>query len=208
MVKIKRINNYHTDENTYLVYDEKSKNGIVIDPGYQADGILKSAGDEQVTIQYIFLTHCHYDHIEFANELKERTGAKIVTGVRGKINCADPDINLTVPGLGRELLVHADLVLKDQEQFEFDSLKIKCIETPGHTNCSVCFLCGDHLFCGDTLFLRNVGRWDLPTGCEDELIQSIRTKLYCLDGETTVHPGHGEATSIAYEKKYNMYVKG
>lgn len=207
-MKIKKVNNYHTDENAYIIWDEATKNGVVIDPGYKADGILKSAQDDGVNIRYILLTHCHYDHIAFANPLKELTDAQIVTGVKGKINCADPDINLTKHGLGHEIIVKADMVLKDQEILKLNDLKFKCIETPGHTNCSVCFLCGEHLFCGDTLFLRNVGRWDLPTGDEDALIFSIRQKLYTLDESITAHPGHGEDTTIGYEKKYNLYVKG
>ena len=80
--------------------------------------------------------------------------------------------------------------------------------TPGHTNCGVCYLMGNHIFVGDTLFLRNCGRWDLPTGDEMTLRKSIKEKLYTLPDDITVHCGHGSDTAIGYEKKFNFYVKG
>ena len=86
-------------------------------------------------------------------------------------------------------------------------MTVKCIYTPGHTNCSVCYLFGKEMFCGDTLFLRNCGRWDLPTGNEEDLRKSVKEKIYTLDENIILHPGHGEDTSIGYEKKFNFYIK-
>lgn len=208
-MKIKRLSNYMTDENTYIVYDENTGKGLVIDPGYKTDGILKAANDDNIKINYIFITHCHYDHIEFMEELREKTGALLVSGDKASINITDPAINLSYSGLGYELSAKkSDVVLKDGEEFVIDGIKIKCIYTPGHTNCSVCYLIDDHIFAGDTLFLRSVGRSDLPTGDAETLKRSIAEKLYALDDEITVHPGHGNDTSIGYEKKFNFFVKG
>ncbi len=197
-----------TNENTYLVFDENTKNGVIIDPGCPLEKINKMISDMGVKVRYILLTHCHYDHIMSLIPLKEKTGAKIVTGKRGSINIGDPDINLTVAGLGYAIQdIKADIILKDGESLILDGLDIKCIYTPGHTNCGVCYYTDNELFCGDTLFLRSCGRWDLPTGNFEELERSIRERLYCLPDETVVHSGHGNDTTIGYEKKFNFCVK-
>ncbi len=209
-MNIKTLNNYVNDENTYIVYDENTKNGVIIDPGYKCDGILKSAADDGINIKYIFITHCHYDHIAYLEELREKTKSLLLSSEKGSINIGDPDINLSFSGLGYVLSTKkSDIILKDNEEFNIDGLNIKCIYTPGHTNDGVCYLFNNKkLFSGDTLFLRSIGRHDLPTGNSDELINSIKNKLYILDDEIEVFPGHGESTSIGYEKKFNMFVKG
>ena len=208
-MEIKKLVNYYTDENTYIVYDENTKNGLVIDPGCDYNNILKSANEDNVKIKYVLITHCHYDHISDLEPLRAATGALLVSGDKGSINVTDPDINLTYSGLGKEISAkRSDIVLKDGEELDMDGIKIKCIYTPGHTNCGVCYLMGDHIFVGDTLFLRNCGRWDLPTGDETTLRRSIKEKLYTLPEDIIVHCGHGGDTSIGYEKKFNFYVKG
>lgn len=197
-----------TDENTYLIYDENTKNGAVVDPGCTTEQIEAMAAEAGVKIKYILLTHCHYDHIMSLKPLKEKMGAEIVTGDKGSINIGDPHINLSTYSLGFTIEdVKADKILKDGEELVFDGVRIKCIYTPGHTNCGVCYLCENELFCGDTLFLRSCGRWDLPTGNQLVLEKSIKEKLYTLPDETVVHPGHGQSTTIGYEKKYNFCVK-
>ncbi len=208
-MKIKKLTNYATDENTYIIYDENTKDGLVIDPGYKADGILKAAVDDNIKIKYVFITHCHYDHIEFLEELRQKTGALLVSGDKASINIGDPAINHSYSGLGYDLSAKkSDIILKDGEEFELGGIKIKCIYTPGHTNCGVCYLAENHVFSGDTLFLRSIGRSDLPTGDYDTLVKSIKEKLYTLDDDTTVHCGHGNDTSIGYEIKFNFFVKG
>ena len=205
-MNIKRLNNYYTDENTYLLYEGGT--AAVIDPGYKTEGILKAAADEGVQIKYILITHCHYDHIEFLEELREKTGAKLASGEKCSHNITDPAINLTASGLGKAISAKpSDIILADGEELDAGGMRIKCVYTPGHTDCSVCYIAGNHAFTGDTLFLRSCGRWDLPTGSEQELFRSIREKLYTLDGDIAVHPGHGEPSTIEYEKKFNMFVK-
>lgn len=196
-----------TNENTYLIYDENTLNGVIIDPGCTMDKIEKIISDNKVTVKYIFITHCHYDHIMSIVELKEKTGAEIVSGEKGNENLGNPDINLTKYGLGYEIKnIKADVILKDKEIIKLDSLEFKCIYTPGHTDCGVCYYIENDLFCGDTLFLRNCGRWDLPTGDFKTLEKSIKEKLYTLPDNTVVHSGHGHETNIGYEKKYNFCV--
>lgn len=207
-MKYRSIFYNETNENTYIVYDENTMNGLIIDPGCSMEQIKALIAETGVTVKYILLTHCHYDHIMSVIPLKELTGAKIVTGDKGSINIGDPYINLTVHGLGYPIEgISADIVLKDGEELKLDSLSIKCIYTPGHTNCGVCYHIENELFAGDTLFLRSCGRWDLPTGDHDTLFRSIREKLYILPDETNVHSGHGHDSTIGYEKKFNFAVK-
>lgn len=208
-MKIKTLNNYYTDENTYIVYDENTKNGLVIDPGYKCDGILKAAADDDIKIKYVLITHCHYDHISDMEMLREKTGALLVSGDKGSINVTYPAINISLSGLGYNLSAKkSDIILNDNEEMSLDGINIKCIYTPGHTNCGVCYLINDSkLFTGDTLFLRSIGRSDLPTGNGDILVSSIKNKIYTLDDNVDVFAGHGDQTSVGYEKKFNMYVK-
>lgn len=209
-MKIKTLNNFQNDENTYIVYDENSKMGIVIDPGYECSEIIKAAREDNVNIKYIFITHCHYDHISALEELRKMCGALLISGDKGSINIGDPDINLSPHGLGYYLSAKkSDIVLKDNETIEIDGLSVKCIYTPGHTNCGVCYLVNDNaLFSGDTLFLRSIGRSDLPTGDGSVLEKSIKERIYTIDDSVEVYTGHGKNTSIGYEKKFNLFVKG
>lgn len=208
-MKIIVLENYYTSENTYIVYDEKSFDGVVIDPGYPADKIRDEALNAGINIKYILITHCHYDHISGLEELRALTGAPLAAGSAASGNIGDPNINLTYSGLGHEVRARcAEKELSDNEILHAGSLEIKCIYTPGHTNCGVCYLIDGSLFCGDTLFLRNCGRCDLPTGNQAQLEQSIQNRLYTLDDDTPVFPGHGNSTSIGYEKKFNFFVRG
>ena len=197
-----------TSENTYMIYDENTLNGVIIDPGCDIDKILKMINEKNVKVKYILLTHCHYDHIKSVSLLKEKTGADIVTGDNCSRNIKEKNINLSVYGLGYEISdINTDKIIKDNEILIIDSLKIKCIYTPGHTDCSVCYITENEIFSGDTLFLRSCGRWDLPTGDFDTIEKSIKEKLYKLSDDMNVHPGHGGKTTIGYEKKYNFCIK-
>ena len=205
-MQIKIFNNYHNDENTYLLYENGT--GVVIDPGNSDIEIAGFAKENNIEIKYILLTHCHYDHIEFLEKLREKSSAKIVCGEKCAENVVNPRMNLSIFGLGYELSPKApDIILADGEVFNAGSMEIKCVYTPGHTNCSVCYILDEKIFSGDTLFLRNCGRWDLPTGDEATLVKSIREKLYALDDAMGVYPGHGRETTIGYEKQFNMFIK-
>ena len=207
-MKYKSIFYKSTNENTYLLYDENTKEAAIIDPGCSMEQIEKMIADENVTVKYILLTHCHYDHIMSLIPLKEKTGADVVTGDKGNENIGNPNINLSEYGLGFIIEgIKADKILSDGEVLKLGKMEIKCIYTPGHTDCGVCYYCENELFCGDTLFLRSCGRWDLPTGDQKTLENSIREKLYVLPDETVVHSGHGADTTIGYEKKFNFCVK-
>lgn len=203
MINIEKIVSYDFDQNCYLVYEDKN-NAVLIDPGFDTFKILKACEENGVNVTHIFITHCHYDHIYSVNEL--RGHKKVVCSKRCSENMGKASYNLSA-GMGIPFIVEpADITVSDGEKIVIGNMEIKAIETKGHTDCGFCYLIEDSLFTGDTLFKQNVGRWDFPTGDEQTLYKSIREKLYVLDENVKVYPGHGADTSIGYEKKFNFFV--
>ena len=207
MLNIKRITNFETDENCYLVY-KNEKEGILIDPGNKKEVIIDALKKENIDVFHIFLTHCHYDHIECIEELRKELGAKVVSTFECNKNIQNPSVNLSSLFFGEIRAGASDILVRDNEILKISDMEIKTITTPGHTDGSACFLIDNELFSGDTLFLRTVGRWDFPTGNEKILMNSIKEKLFTLDDDVIVHPGHGNDTKIYYEKRYNVFVRG
>lgn len=207
MINIKRVVNFSNDQNCYIVYDE-NKTGFIVDPGSSCDVILDAVNKEGVKIEYILLTHCHYDHIESVEDVRKVFNAKVVSSFECNKNIQNPSVNLSTLFSNTIKASPSDVIVNDGYKLMCGNMEIKVITTPGHTDGGACYLVGEDLFSGDTLFLNSIGRWDFPTGNSDILINSIKNKLYTLDDDIIVHPGHGNDTKIYYEKSYNMYVKG
>lgn len=205
-MNIERIVNYETDENCYIVYDDE-KNGIVIDPGNKYDIIFDKIKELGLIVKYILLTHCHYDHIEGLQGLRKITASSVVSTFECNIGIQSTSANLSILFSDPIKAEPVDIIINDNDIINVGDIEIKAITTPGHTKGGVCYLIGEDLFSGDTLFLRSVGRCDFPGGDSKELKNSIRNKLYILDDDIVVHPGHGNDTKIYYEKKYNMFIK-
>lgn len=196
-MEIKKIVSAEMDQNCYLI--EENGFGILIDPGLDTEKIMKET--ENVVINYILLSHCHFDHLYSLNKIR---GEKKVVGTKNcSLNMIRPDISLC----GIESLPEAscDIEMEDGEEMNFDGINVKCIHTPGHTNGSCCFLIENNLFSGDTLFNGSIGRCDLPTGDFKEIENSIRNKIYKIQSDVLVHPGHGTVTKIGLEKKFNAF---
>lgn len=205
-MKFKVINNLYTDENTYIVYDENGI-GFVIDPGNSDKEITEECEKLGINIDKILITHSHYDHVEFLEPLREKTKAQLVCGAKCAENLKNKDVNLTEAVLGRKInFKDPEIVVEDGQEIKIGDIEVKCIYTPGHTDGCFCYLAEDILFAGDTLFLRNCGRWDLPTGNMSTLLKSVKEKLYVLDDKVQVYSGHGGKTTIGYEKKYNLII--
>lgn len=196
-MEIKIIKSFGLEQNCYLLINKNE--GILIDPGEDTFSILKSI--ENIDVKYILLTHCHFDHVYSLSEIR---GSKLVLGSKFlQKNIANSKIVLS--NLGDNFNAKIDDVFLDGEEKIFCGIKIKCIYTPGHTDCSCCYLAENSLFSGDTLFFGSIGRCDFPTGDYSELENSIRNKLYKLPDDTVVYPGHGEKTTIGQEKKYGYF---
>ncbi len=194
--------------NCHLLADEATKEAVIVDPGDDADEILRRA--EGYKVLALLHTHCHFDHMTATRKVAEATGAEI------RIHSSDKEYYDSLAGqyrmFGMPRKVDDPLpvkrFLKDGEKIGFGKHQLTVIHTPGHTRGSCCFHAEGLLLSGDTLFQRSIGRTDLPGGNLEEELDSIRKRLYTLDPETVVYPGHGGETSIGDERRENPFVTG
>ena len=193
------------DSNSYIMYQENI--GVLIDAGVKTEAILDKLYKNNIELKYIILTHGHADHTYNAKELREKTNAKIIAHENEKelINDASTNCSYFVRIVPKVLI--PDILVKDNDTLEIFDDKLQFIHTPGHTVGSMCIKYKNILFSGDTLFRNSIGRTDFPTGNFVTLENSIRNKLYRLKNETIVYTGHGEPTTIGYEKINNFFVK-
>jgi glyoxylase-like metal-dependent hydrolase (beta-lactamase superfamily II) len=187
------------EANCYLLVDEDTKECGIIDPGGDAkrlENIIKSLNAKP---KYIILTHGHFDHVGGVIELINTFNIPYyISEIDEKYMEKDNSVFGTLP--------KASGYLKDGDNVKLGDDVIRVIETPGHTEGGLCFLVNDKLFTGDTLFQGSVGRSDFIGGNAIKLINSIKTKLLPLGDEIEVYPGHGEASTIGYEKRSNPFL--
>ena len=210
ILKELRIDSWVGDvTNCYIVQDEKSKETMVIDPAGDVDKIVEMLDILNANLKYIYLTHCHGDHIGGVQELKERYGGKVVAHRLAAENLKDPDINLTTYIQNKGLVIETDARVDDDDLLHLGELEFRVIHTPGHTSGGSCLYCEKEqlLFSGDTLFRGTWGRTDVPTGNFEAIIKSITKKLMILPDETIVYPGHGKSTMIREEKPIYLELK-
>ena len=192
--------------NCYIVACKETRKAAVIDPGDNATSILKIVRSRELELEYVLLTHGHFDHIGGVARIKKSAHAKVLLHKDDQylIDSAPQQaeqFGLPVPG---EFTV--DDYIDDSTLVEFGNLKAKVLTTPGHSKGSVCYLFDDTIFVGDTLFYGGVGRTDLDGGSFEQLIHSIKHKLFTLPDDVKVYCGHGPSTTIGREKKYNPFI--
>ena len=193
--------------NCYIVADEAARECAVIDPGGDADLIIRQCESASLTPRFIINTHAHADHIGANAELKERfPDAKLCIGRADAAQLADPVRNLcAMIGLSGKMPA-PDVLLEEGSTIEFGSCLLTVIETPGHTPGSVSLIAEDEgraaVFCGDLIFAGGVGRTDFPGGSFSTLRRSIQEKILKLPEETLLLPGHGESTTVGREKRF------
>lgn len=188
-------------ENCYIVSDDNTKEALVIDPGYKEEGIYKFILENNLKVKYIYLTHCHFDHIYGASWLREKINAPILCLDKELENVQNEDVTMGKFVILESVTVNPDKVLSENDKIALGNLEFKVIHTPGHTSGSSCLYGNSMLFSGDTLFKNTHGRCDLPTGSLTSIINSIKQKLFNLPDDVVVYPGHGVPTTILEEKQ-------
>lgn len=192
------------ENNMYLVADEASKKAVLIDASSNIPELIEAA--KNYDVEYILLTHGHFDHIMGLSSLKQALNAKAVISKDDLVISDNINEFTRLFGLPDTTPPTYDLYVNDGDVLNVGGLEIKVIHTPGHTEGGVCYLIDGKLFSGDTLFRESVGRTDLFGGNFKKLSDSIKNKLFKLDEKIEVYPGHGEMTTIEHEKKYNELV--
>lgn len=196
------------EENCYLYACPQTREAVIIDPGDEAGRILEAIQDLKLIPKYIVNTHGHIDHICAIDEVSKVYPVPLAIHPADVVFYSNEFNALlygrTPPAVKRK----PDILLQEEETISFGTLTLKVLHTPGHSPGSICLLNPPHcVFSGDTLFYRGIGRTDLPGGNYRQIEESIRNKLYTLESDLVVYPGHGQPTTILEEMYANPFVR-
>lgn len=195
------------DTNSYIVASNEN-NAVLIDAPADADYIMEQLDFYNVTLKKIFLTHGHFDHVGAVADLVEKTGCEVYIDIFDKNKLTDDEgtlVNL-FRIRGHKPYTGPVNVFTEEDILKLDELEFDILETPGHTSGSVCFICGDCMFSGDTLFAKSIGRTDMPDGDYNAMKKSLK-KIADLGGDLKVYPGHMYTTTLMEERRFNPYLR-
>ena len=193
--------------NCYVVGDPATREAIVIDPGGDAAALIEGLAEQDLKVTAIVATHAHFDHLIAAERVREHTGAPFY------MHSADKPLldwfqESALMFLGMEVGAppEVDTSAGEGDVLTAGSVELKVVHTPGHSPGSICLLGPDAVFSGDTLFAGSVGRTDLPGGDTRTLVDAVKHKLFTIQRDLPVYPGHGPATTLERERVSNPFV--
>ncbi|MCR5834612.1 MAG: MBL fold metallo-hydrolase [Selenomonadaceae bacterium] len=197
------------EENSYFFVDDDTRHGFLIDPGAQADLLMKIIAERDLTIEKILITHGHFDHIGAVNEIASALKIPVIMGKYGRAYAENPQMNCSA-FYDDEIILRDVNYLDDDSEINLDvnpNFSVKILPTPGHTADGVIYYCKKKsvAFVGDTIFFGSYGRTDLPGGNEMSLIKSIKETIFALPDDTVLLCGHGSPTTVAAEKSRPWY---
>jgi hydroxyacylglutathione hydrolase len=195
--------------NCYIVGSTSTKQGMIIDPGADADTIMKTIQQAGLSISIIVITHAHMDHVGALREVQQKTNARFAIHEAEKgFVFSTPMRMLTSLGVSPvKSPPKPDRLLRDGDLIDLGDLHFEVLYTPGHSSGGICLLGHGVVFSGDTLFKFGIGRTDFPGMSHERLIKSIGEKLMVLPDETIVYPGHGPPTTIGDERRVNPFLQ-
>jgi len=193
------------ESNCYIVGSESTKEGMIVDPGAEADNIIRVVKELGLDIKHIVITHGHIDHIDALKKVKEATGAEVAIHADDAGLLQNQPLSLLF-GSSPQPSSPPDRLLGEGDSITFGDMCFEVLHTPGHSPGCICLLGHGVLFSGDTLFNYGIGRYDLPGGSYDQLMNSIHTRLMVLPDDTVVYPGHGPDTTIITERQSNPFL--
>jgi glyoxylase-like metal-dependent hydrolase (beta-lactamase superfamily II) len=192
--------------NNYLVHPVDSVKTILFDAGDDVQPILSKIDELGLELSFLVNTHGHADHIMGNRKVLDHTGAQLLIHELDEPFLHNPQLNLS-SFFGEDLQSPtADRILREGDTIALEGLEFKVLHTPGHTPGHISLVSDHHAFVGDVIFQGSIGRTDLPKSSGQQLIQTIRTKIYTLPDETNLYPGHGPNSTVGQEKISNPFV--
>jgi hydroxyacylglutathione hydrolase len=198
-MEIMRFSLGNLKSNCYIVHENKK--AFIVDPGYESDDVVKYIKKYDLEVEAIYLTHGHFDHVGGVKQIKELFGCIVYAPIKDKIWIGKSSYNQ----FGYEIPV--DQWVKDLDKIDLIGHTFTVYETPGHSEGSTVLHFETILFSGDTLFFQSIGRTDIPLSDSMSIYQSVKRIYSLFDEDVIVYPGHGKATEIGHEKKFNPFVK-
>lgn len=212
MISIQQFTFNPVRENTYILFDETGE-CVIIDPGMydgeEQNEVVNFIKDRKLKPVLLLNTHCHYDHV-FGNKFVYDTW-----GLKPQFHKGELYVLQAIPGYVPQMGLHYELspepevFLPESGKVTFGSSQLEIIFAPGHSPAHLCFYAAadNFLIGGDVLFYYSIGRTDLPGGNHSQLINSIKNNLFILPDDCVVYPGHGQSTTIGFEKQHNPYLQ-
>lgn len=207
MLDLKILEPVSFASNCYVVADRDASEAAVIDPSVSSERILSAVSEMGAKLTWIILTHGHFDHMFYLDDLRYKSDAQVAVHCLDGDALSDGRINASSLLMRRELTFdEADVLLHDGDAVKIGSFELRVMHTPGHTAGSICLVGPDFVITGDTLFASGIGRTDLSGGSFDDIQDSLE-RIIKLPGHYAVYPGHGPSTTVEKERKSNIYIK-